>query len=173
MKGKNGLKLNKDYILREIEKKDQNFLFEMLYQSIYVDPNSPPTDREIINAPQIRKYVEDWGKEGDSGFIAIDKKTEDRIGAIWLRFFNFHNKGYGYINEDIPELGIAVDYEKRSKGIGSALMHKLLSNLNRSISSISLSVEPKNPAVKLYENIGFIECGAAGASIIMRYDIKE
>ena len=164
--------IDHDFTLREIKKNDQDFLFEMLYQSIYVDPDSPPPDREIIDVPKIRKYVENWGKEDDSGFIAIDIKTGERIGAIWLRFFNFQNKGYGYINENIPEIGIAVDYDKRGKGIGSALLHKLLNNLKESISSISLSVEPKNPAVKLYEKIGFVEYCAAGTSVIMRYDIK-
>ncbi len=162
-----------NFLLRKIGVNDQDFLYEMLYQSIYVDTNSPPPDRDIIKDPKIRKYVENWGKKGDFGYIAIDNKTKKRIGAIWLRYFTSSDKGYGYIADNIPELGIAVDYHKRGQKIGSALLKELLNQTKYKIDSISLSVDPDNPAVRLYERNGFIECGAAGTSIIMRLDNKK
>ena len=80
--------------------------------------------------------------------------------------------GYGYISDSIPEIGIAVDCAKRNIGIGTALMTKLLKKTKESIKVISLSVQPTNPAVKLYKKFGFIEYSKAGDSIIMRYDRK-
>jgi len=172
MERKNSLKTNHNFTLREIEKSDQDFLFEMLRQSIFVAPNSPPLDNNIINLPEIRKYVENWGKEGDFGYVAVDNKSGARIGAIWLRFFDFNNKGYGYISDNIPETGIAVDYTKRGIGIGTALIKELLKRTKESLKVLSLSVQQNNPAVKLYEKFGFIEHSKAGNSIIMRYDRK-
>lgn len=145
----------------------------MLYQSIYVDPNYPPPDRDIIKDPQIRKYVENWGRKGDFGYIAVDNKTGERIGAVWVRYFTSSDKGFGYVADNIPELGIAVDYHKRGKKIGSSLLKELLNNTNSKIDSISLSVDANNPAVRLYEKNGFIKCGTVGTSIIMRLDLKK
>lgn len=166
------MSIKKTYNIRVINSLDQDFLFEMLYQSIYVSPCNPPPDRDIINVPEIRKYVENWGKKGDYGLIATDLVTGNRLGAVWLRYFTKNNKGYGYISADIPELGISVDYGMRGYGIGTALLHEILLSTNKTVKSISLSVDPGNPAVKLYKRFGFTECGAAGTSIIMRYDNK-
>jgi ribosomal protein S18 acetylase RimI-like enzyme len=152
-----------------VKDKDQDFLFEMLYQSIYHAPGTPEPDRRIIEAPEIAKYVENWGKKGDYALIAVDGEGH-KLGALWLRYFDFHNKGYGYISDEIPEIGIAVDAPHRGKGIGSFLLQELLERTKKSISSISLSVQPENPAMRLYLKFGFYECGRSDGSVIMRYD---
>ena len=90
-----------------------------------------------------------------------------------MRNFTSSNKGYGYVADNIPELGIVVDYHIRGQNIGTALLKELLDKTKNKIDSISLSVDPDNPAVKLYERNGFVECGAAGTSIIMRFDNKK
>lgn len=167
------MKEEQSFFIREINERDQDFLFEMLYQSIFVKPGSSPSDRDILSLPEIRKYVENWGRENDFGFIAIDNESELKIGAIWLRYFDFKNKGYGYISDNIPEIGIAVDYKRRGQGIGSALLKKLLNTTTDSLETITLSVDPSNPAVKLYQKFGFKECGQSGTSIIIRYDRSE
>ncbi len=112
-KGRIRLKEEQSFFIREINERDQDFLFEMLYQSIFVKPGSSPPDRDILSLPEIRKYVEKWGRENDFGFIAIDNESKLKIGAIWLRYFDFKNKGYGYISDNIPEIGIAVDCKRR------------------------------------------------------------
>ena len=38
------------------------------------------------------------------------------------------------------------------------------------VRSISLSVQQKNPATKLYKKLGFYECEREGDSVILRYD---
>lgn len=167
------MKENQFFTIRELKSSDQGFLFEMLYQSIFVVPSSPPPERSIINVSEIRKYVENWGKEGDFGYIEIDNISGEKLGAIWLRYFNENNKGYGYISDDIPEIGVSVDYSNRGQGIGSELVNYLLTCTRKSIGTISLSVDPANPAVKLYERFGFRGCGAEGTSIIMRCDSKH
>ena len=87
-----------NYYIRKIEKKDQAFLYDMLYQAIYIEPGSKPIKYDILNLPEIKKYVDGWGKKTDYGFLAVEVETEKKIGAAWLRLI----KGYGYINNDIP-----------------------------------------------------------------------
>ncbi len=160
------------FSIREFESGDQSFLYDMLYQSIFVEPGSRNPDRNIIKDPEISKYVENWGGTGDYCLIAIDD-TQNRIGAVWLRYFDFIHKGYGYIDDEIPEIGIAVDESSRGRGVGSALIEKLLDNTRNSIASISLSVQPDNPAAELYRRFNFIECGTSGDAVIMRYNSKS
>jgi len=162
--------VKEQYQIKIADKDDQDFLFEMLYQSIYHEPNSPKPDKKIIETPEISKYVKNWGKPGDYALIAVDAEGK-KIGAVWLRYFDLNNKGYGFISEEIPEIGIAVNEWSRGKGIGSFLLKEILQRTESTIRSISLSVQPNNPAMKLYQRFAFYVCGKSGDSVIMRYDI--
>jgi len=155
--------------IRKAETTDQDFLFEMLYQSIYVPPNTPKPERSILQVPELSKYVNNWGQPGDYGLIALDEKN-CKIGAVWLRYFDKNHKGYGYICDDIPELGIAVDSKYRGKGVGANLLKTLLDETKSFVPVISLSVQIENPAKNLYARFGFVEASREGDSIIMRYD---
>ena len=79
----------------------------MLYQSFYVPEGEKPFPREILQEPHISKYVSDWGRHGD---IALIAKTQDRepLGVVWLRGFDGTNMGYGYVDDNTPELWISV-----------------------------------------------------------------
>lgn len=141
----------------------------MLYQSIFVEPGGLKPDRQILDNPDILKYVSNWGKQGDLALIALDENGT-KSGAVWLRYFDVNNRGYGFISEKIPEIGIAVEEKHRGKGIGSFLLEEILTRTKKNTPSISLSVQPNNPAMKLYSRFGFYECGKEGDSVIMRYD---
>ena len=156
-----------NYYIRNLTKEDQDFLYDMLYQAIYVEPDSKPIERDVLDLPEIKKYVSDWGRETDYGSLAVDVKTGKKIGAAWLRLI----KGYGHISDDIPEISIAIDPEYRGKGIGSALIKHLLEKTSDIYKTISLSVQTGNQiAVKLYKKFGFVECCKSGTEIIMRYN---
>lgn len=161
--------MKEKYTIKIADKNDQDFLYEMLYQSIYVEPHSPNPDRKIIETPEILKYIANWGKKGDYALIAIDE-IGNKIGAVWIRYFDSNNKGYGFISDKIPEMGIAVEQEYRGNGIGSFLIEEILKRTKKKIQSISLSVQLNNPALKLYRRFGFYECEKDGDSVILRYD---
>ena len=55
-------------IIRPLELEDEPFLWEMLYQAIYVPEGKTPLPREIIQIPELARYVQSWEREGDCGF---------------------------------------------------------------------------------------------------------
>ncbi len=64
--------------------------------------------------------------------------------------------GYGFVDEETPELAIAVVPSKRGHGIGDELLQELIAKARAAgYERLSLSVEPGNPARKLYERHGF------------------
>ena len=159
--------MKENYKVRKADQGDQDFLFEMLYLSIYVEQGAPKPDRSIVERPEISKYVENWGRDGDFSLIALNEDGI-RMGAVWLRYFDSSCKGYGFISDEIPEIGIAVMEEYRGKGVGSFLLEEVLKRAPAP--SISLSVQSANPAAELYKRFGFYSCEDDGDSIIMRYD---
>jgi GNAT superfamily N-acetyltransferase len=141
-----------NYSIRSLTPTDQPFLWEMLYQTLYVPADGTPPPRDVIYQPDLARYVQDWGREGDRGFIASDLATGEPIGAVWLRFLIEENRGYGYIDNQTPELGLAVLPEYRGQGIGTALLNALVAVVP---GAISLSVSAENPALRLYQRFGF------------------
>lgn len=156
------------YIIRSITEEDVSFLWEMLYESLYVAKGEAPFRRDMINEPILAKYVEDWGREGDLGFLAMSEDGRS-LGAITARYYTEQNKGFGYVSSDVPEINLALQPAARGQGIGTALLEKLLSSLKEiGAKSVSLSVAPENePAMKLYQRHGFKEVGIVGTSITM------
>jgi ribosomal protein S18 acetylase RimI-like enzyme len=144
-----------DIQIRPALSSDQTFLEDMLYQSLYVPEGHEPFPKDIIHRPELAKYVEQWGKTGDIAFIAVDSKKDSLIGAIWLRLLEGSQKGYGYVNDETPEVGVAVLPEYRGQGIGTQLFEGLFEAASVLYNAISLSVSKGNPAQKLYESLGF------------------
>jgi len=155
------------FIIREIRKEDQDFLFDILYHAIFIEPGAKPPGRDELKKPEIRIYAENWGKLTDYGYLAVDVKTKKKIGAAWLRQI----RGFGYVADDIPEIGIAVFPEYRSMGIGKALLKQLLDATTDIYETISLAVQANNKtAISLYKKLGFKELGKKGTEIIMRFN---
>jgi GNAT superfamily N-acetyltransferase len=108
---------------------DELFLWEMLYQALYIPEGQPAPHREVIHLPELARYVQGWGQEGDRGFLATDSVTSQPTGAVWVRLLMNTNKGYGYVGDDIPELAIAVLPKYRGQGIGTQLLTCLIESV--------------------------------------------
>src|ERR671937_1893201 len=73
-----------DYVIRPLETDDEPILWEMVYQGLSsTEKEAPP--REIVQRPEFARYVQGWGRAGDTGFVAHDKKDGALLGAVWLR----------------------------------------------------------------------------------------
>ena len=147
---------------------DEPFLWEMLYQAIYVPEGQTAPPRSVVRRPELVRYVRGWGREGDCGFLAGDA-ADQPVGAVWLRLLRGENKGYGFIDDNTPELSIALLPDYRRQGIGSQLLaHLFASACGRS--TVSLSVSLRNPSRRLYERFEFIIAGQSGESLTMKSD---
>ena len=76
------------YILRSIKIADEPFLWEMLYQALFVPPEGNLLPKEVIWQPELAKYVQNWGCKEDTGSIATLEENQTLVGAVWLRMFN-------------------------------------------------------------------------------------
>jgi ribosomal protein S18 acetylase RimI-like enzyme len=139
----------------------------MLYYALYVPEGSSPFPKDIVNDPGVAKYVLGWGKLGDAGFVAIDETSFLQVGAVWVRLFESENPGYGYVDENIPELSIAILPGFRNKGLGTELLNKMIIEAGTRFCGLSLSVTTENPARRLYERLGFKLVKVNGTSLTM------
>jgi GNAT superfamily N-acetyltransferase len=89
---------------------------------------------------------------------------------VWWRYFSAEEPGYGFVSEDVPEVGIGVVAGRRGEGIGRALLNALLAVAP---GALSLSVDDGNPAVELYRKSGFVPVGRVGNSTTMLRDARR
>jgi GNAT superfamily N-acetyltransferase len=133
-------------VLRKAGVQDVRFLRDMLHHAYYW--------RERVPGSLVSRYVRGWGRPGDTAVIALEGGFP--VGAAWYRVFGADEPGYGFVDASTPELAIAVVPSKRGHGIGDELLKALIEKARAAgHRRLSLSVEPGNPARKLYERHGF------------------
>jgi len=142
--------MSQDIVIRGIRSSEHSLLEDFIYAAIFVPPGAEMPSREIIFAPNVFMYIENFGEENDCGVVA--EQDGKIIGAAWTRII----PGYGHIDEHTPELAIAVFPEYRGKGIGERLLIKLFKMLTeRGYEQTSLAVQKENAAYRLYERVGY------------------
>ena len=60
-----------DYVIRPLTASDEPLLWDMLYQALQTAQGAP--SRDILQQPEYARYVEGWGRAGDTGFVVSDK----------------------------------------------------------------------------------------------------
>ena len=136
-----------DHEIRPLTPQDEPILWEMLYYGLSSAGKNQPPSRDVVRHPEISRYVEGWGRAGDTGFVAHDKKSRALLGAAWLRRPTDKS-------DASPELALAVKPEHRRHGIGTALLTQLV-RANPDYSTISVSFVAGKPVLRLYERFGF------------------
>jgi GNAT superfamily N-acetyltransferase len=141
--------------LRTAQREDVELLRALLFEAVFWRSSvaRPPVDKALAN-PELARYVDGFGRPGDFGIVA--EEGSQPLGAAWWRYFQADAPGYGYVDEAIPEVSVAVLPGHRRRGIGTALLEALERKArDGGIDRLSLSVERDNPAVALYERLGF------------------
>ena len=136
-----------DYVIRPLAPPDEPVLWEMLYHGLSDPVARKAASRDMLRRPEISKYVAGWGRPGDRGFVAHEKRGGALIGAVWLRQPTDKSGA-------VPELALAVKQEHRGHGIGTALLTQLV-RANPEQSTISISFVAGKPVLRLYERFGF------------------
>lgn len=139
--------------VREALSTDLEFMWDMLFAALYVPPGAEKLPRSVLNDPLISRYLEGWGRGGDMAFIA--EVNNQKVGAIWVRIFSSQDKGFGWVDENTPEVTMAVSEDYRNKGVGSLLIGKLIIKASKKHKQLVLSVDKANAAVGLYKRFGF------------------
>ncbi len=150
-------------VFREMKAAETGLLQDFLYDAIFVPEGSEPPDRTIVAEPELILYHEGFGSE-KADFCIVAEESGRIIGAVWTRIMN----DYGHIDDETPSLAISLKREYRGKGIGTALMEKMLELLRQQgYKQVSLSVQKANPAVRMYERAGFRTVRENGGESIM------
>ncbi len=128
------------------------------------------TDLELEDLP-VGRYVDRWGRTGDTALVMIERFRP--VGAAWYRLFQASAPGYGFVDEQTPELTIAVVPSCRGRGYGNELLTALLERARADgYEQISLSVEAGSPAVHLYTRHGFETVAQRGGACVMVADLE-
>jgi ribosomal protein S18 acetylase RimI-like enzyme len=144
-----------DYLIRPLTQEDEPILWQMLYEAAQMREEGQLTIQDAKNHPDLAKYVKNWGCVNDIGFVATLLSTNQPIGAAWLRLMTGENKGYGYIDDQTPELVIGILSAYRNQGMGTQLLTHLLTAAKGLYPAISLTVRESNPALHLYKRFGW------------------
>jgi ribosomal protein S18 acetylase RimI-like enzyme len=154
-------------VIRRGGRQDVRFLRDMLHHAYYWrerDPGKGPGP--------VARYVKGWGKPGDTALIAIDDGFP--VGAAWYRLFTRDHPGYGFVDEETPELAIAVVPNRRGRGLGEALLDALVERARGDgYRALSLSVPADDDALLVfYEKHGFARVHEDGGdSVTMRREL--
>lgn len=131
-------------VIRRGGRQDVRFLRDMLHHAYYWrerDPGEEPGP--------FARYVKGWGRPGDTALIVVEDAFP--VGAGWYRLFRRDQPGYGFVDEETPELTIAVVPSRRGRGLGEALLNALCERARgEGHRALSLSVERDNDALVSY-----------------------
>jgi len=144
-------------MLRPVDQQDMRFLRDLLRHAYHwrmaQDPDLP-----------VFRYVQNWGRRGDAGVVAFD--GPNAYGAAWYRLFPEATPGFGFVDEETPELTIAVVPSHRGHGTGGELLEALLARAReQGYSRVSLSAEPGQKG--FYEKHGFEELEREDRTVTM------
>lgn len=159
--------------MRDASEGDLPLLEEMLIEAAFWRGDRDTEDAgEALGRPELRRYLTGWGRRGDTGVVALIGGRP--VGAAWFRLFQREDRGYGFVDETVPELTIAVRATHRGQGVGGHLLDALIERARREgYRALSLSVEPDNPARRLYERRGFHRVGVVGDAWTMLLDLAQ
>jgi GNAT superfamily N-acetyltransferase len=147
-------------MLRDVDQQDTRFLRDMLRHAYHWRMGDP-------DLPAYR-YVKSWGRPGDAGVVAFTGPNP--YGAAWYRLFPASAPGFGFVDEETPELTIAVVPSHRGHGTGGELLEALLARARgEGFTRISLSAEPGQTG--FYEKHGFRELRREDGTVTMVADL--
>ena len=151
-------------MIRRGNRQDVGFLRDMLRHAFYWRSSVEVEDASLW------RYVSGWGRRGDTAVVALEEGFP--VGAAWFRLFAREEPGFGFVDEQTPEVAIAVVPSRRGRGIGSELLDALIDVAReQSFGALSLSVADDSPAMHMFEHQGFEKAEKTDGSWTMRLNL--
>jgi ribosomal protein S18 acetylase RimI-like enzyme len=150
------------YSLRPLGEPDEDFSFRV-YASTRADEMA----------------LVDWTDEQKAAFLRMQFNAQRQHyhlhypQAVW-QVIEQDGRAIGRLVTDDSEprsfllMDIALLPEYRGRGVGTAILLDLLLVADNAMKTVSLHVEPNNPALNLYQRLGFVVCGQAGYYLEMK-----
>jgi ribosomal protein S18 acetylase RimI-like enzyme len=142
-----------DLQLRPASACDEAFLLTTLFYASHANNQPGVLPGHLLGNPALARYVVGFGRPDDLGVVAL--RGEALVGAAWVRLLVGSERGYGWVDDDTPELAVAVLPEAVNSGVGTAMLTDLLARARERYPGVSLSVRADNPARRLYLRLGF------------------
>jgi len=122
---------------------------ELLHYAARLDESG----ETLEDHPALQQYHDNYGNyNGDIGVYAM---IEGRVaGGAWVRMLL---NGLGHVDTETPELTFALLPEYRGQGIGTQIIEQLMNEVSKLYPQLSLSVREEDPAIRLYERLGFVK----------------
>jgi GNAT superfamily N-acetyltransferase len=152
-------------MIRRGNRQDVRFLRDMLRHAFYWRSGRAVEDSLLW------RYVSGWGRRGDTALIALEGGFP--IGAAWFRLFPRDEPGFGFVDEETPEVAVAVVPSRRGRGIGSELLDSLVELAReQGHDGLSLTVAADSPAMHVFEKQGFERVEETDGSWTMHLDLS-
>ena len=147
-------------MIRPAGAQDLPFLRDMLRHAYYARWG---TDADV----PLERYVAGWGRPGDSAIVSIDEFQP--VGASWYRLFETYEPGYGFVDEETPELTLVVVPTKQGQGIGGQLLDAVLERAKlEGFDALSVSVHRGDSETESYLAQGFEQVHEHGNTLTLR-----
>ena len=135
-----------DVLLRRGGAQDVRFLRDMLHHAYYW--------RERVPGSLVSRYVRGWGRPGDTAVIALEDGFP--VGAAWFRVFRPPSRATASSTSRRRSSRSRSCRPSAATGSATSCCRRLIEKAKAAgYDRLSLSVEPGNPARKLYERHGF------------------
>lgn len=143
-----------EFALRSLEPNESVLVFSFLTLAARMAESNEPIQKALIDE-QLTKYWRDWGQPDDIGVVAAREDDGLPLSCAWVRAFPSHDPDC--LGEGILVLAFATIAPARGAGIGTQVLRELIERCRSrpNCVGISLSVRVENPAVRLYQRLGF------------------
>jgi GNAT superfamily N-acetyltransferase len=120
---------------------------ELLHYAARLDETAETLDAH----PSLEQYHRNYGNfSGDIGvYVTVEHKV---AGGAWVRLLL---NGSAYVDTNTPELVLSVLPQYRNQGLETLILEQLFKEAAKIYPQVSLSVRKDDPAVNLYERLGF------------------
>jgi ribosomal protein S18 acetylase RimI-like enzyme len=143
---------------------------------------SLPEDRDVLRSIYATTRADElaltpWSDEEKAAFVEMQFDAQDRWyrqihpdGEFLLILRGGRPIGRLYVAQladEIRLIDIALLPEERGRGIGTGLIERVISGADAAGLPVRLHVEPWNPALRLYERLGFRVVEERGINLFM------